>query len=400
MLQGKNILLGITGSIAAFKAPLLVRLLKKEGANVKVVMTPSAVDFVTPLTLSTLSQQPVLLEPYNKTDGSWHSHVDWGRWADLFVIAPVSANTLGKMAHGIADNLLTTCYLSAKCPVFFAPAMDLDMFKHPTTAANVKILQSFGNKLIEPQTGELASGLTGAGRMEEPEVILQLIKEYFNTIKDLEGKRVLVTAGPTFENIDPVRFIGNYSSGKMGYALADEAARRGASVTLVSGPVNIKSAESGVSIVNVRSASEMLHACKQVSAESEIVIMAAAVADYTPSEPSTEKIKKQESDISLSLKKTEDILATLSKEKTARQFIAGFALETDNEKDNALKKLHTKNLDMIVLNSLNDTGAGFGVDTNKVCMIFPDNTEVNTDTLPKIRIAEIIIDEIVKRTRG
>lgn len=397
MLKGKNILIGITGSIAAYKTPLLIRLLKKEGANVKVVMTPSSVDFVTPLTLSTLSQQPVLLQPYNKADGSWHSHVEWGRWADLFVIAPASANSLGKMANGIADNLLTTCYLSAKCPVFFAPAMDLDMFHHPTTSKNIRILQSYGNKLIEPQTGELASGLCGAGRMEEPEVILEVIKSYFGSQKELEGKRILISAGPTHEAIDPVRYIGNHSSGLMGYALADEAARRGAVVTLVSGPVSIKANETSVITIKVNSAAEMLKECIKVSGESDVIIMAAAVADYTPEVQQKEKIKKKDS-LALNLKQTEDILASIGKNKKAKQFLAGFALETENEKENALKKLHNKNLDMIVLNSLNDKGAGFGTDTNKVTMLFADKSEVDTDTLPKTRIAELIIDEIVKRS--
>ncbi len=397
MLKGKNILLGITGSIAAFKAPLLIRLLKKEGANVKVVITPCAADFVTPLTLSTLSQQPVLIEPYNKVDGSWHSHVEWGRWADLFVIAPASANTLAKMANGIADNLLTTCYLAAKCPVFFAPAMDLDMFHHPTTEKNIRILQSYGNLLIEPQTGELASGLTGAGRMEEPDVILQVIKDFFLKQSDLRGRRVLVTAGPTYEAIDPVRFIGNHSSGKMGFALAEEAASRGADVTLVTGPVNLKAGVSGIRTINVVSAKEMLAECTKAMNDTDVVIMAAAVADYTPSEVSKEKIKKKDAEISISLSKTPDILANLGKSKKKGQFIAGFALETNDEKFNAITKLNTKNLDMIVLNSLNDKGAGFGTDTNKVTMLFADKSELTTDLLPKRAIAGLIIDEIAKR---
>jgi phosphopantothenoylcysteine decarboxylase / phosphopantothenate---cysteine ligase len=396
MLRGKNILIGITGSIAAFKAPLLIRLLKKEGANVKVVMTQSATDFVTPLTLSTLSQQPVLIEPYNKVDGSWHSHVEWGRWADLFVIAPASANTLAKMANGIADNLLSTCYLAAKCPVFFAPAMDLDMFYHPTTAKNIKILQSYGNRLIEPQTGELASGLTGAGRMEEPDVILQIISDYFGKQKDLQGKNVLVTAGPTYEAIDPVRFIGNYSSGLMGYALAEEAAQRGANVTLISGPVNISTQNPSVKTIKVISASQMLDECNKVFDHSDLVIMSAAVADYTPETQSTEKIKKKGS-LSLNLKATVDILASMGSKKKNGQFLAGFALETNNEKINALTKLNTKNLDLIVLNSLNDKGAGFGTETNKVTMLFSDRTEIVTDTLPKSTIATLIINQIVKR---
>lgn len=397
MLKGKNILLGITGSIAAFKAPILVRLLKKEGANVKVVMTQCATDFVTPLTLSTLSQLPVLLEPYNRVDGSWHSHVEWGRWADLFIIAPASANTLAKMANGIADNLLSTCYLAAKCPVMFAPAMDLDMFHHPTTAKNVRILQSYGNHLIEPQTGELASGLTGAGRMEEPENILTVIKDFFNRKQDLQGKKVLVTAGPTYEAIDPVRFIGNHSSGRMGYALAEEAAQRGADVTLVSGPVNVCANHPSVKTIKVTSAAEMLDECNKVFHESDVIIMAAAVADYTPAEVSKEKIKKKDS-LSLNLKKTDDILAGMGKMKQKGQFLTGFALETENEKVNALDKLNNKKLDMIVLNSLNHKGAGFGTDTNKVTMLFPDKTEIVTDTLPKTVIAGTIIDAIVQRS--
>ncbi len=398
MLKGKNILLGITGSIAAFKAPLLIRLLKKEGANVKVVITPCAADFITPLTLSTLSQQPVLIEPYNKVDGSWHSHVDWGRWADLFIIAPASANTLAKMANGIADNLLTTCYLAAKCPVFFAPAMDLDMFHHPTTEKNIRILQSYGNRLIEPQTGELASGLTGAGRMEEPEVILQIIKGFFLKKNDLAGKRFLITAGPTLEAIDPVRYIGNHSSGKMGYALAEEAASRGALVTLVSGQVSVKADLSGVQTIKVTSANEMMDECNKVFTDSDITIMAAAVADYMPVEVSKEKIKKKDNDLNLKLTRTPDILANLGKQKRSGQFLAGFALETDHEKENALAKLNNKNLNMIVLNSLNDKGAGFGTDTNKVTMLFGDGSEIVTDLLPKRTIASLIIDAIAKRT--
>ncbi len=396
MLRGKNILIGITGSIAAFKVPLLIRLLKKEGANVKVVMTKCATDFVTPLTLSTLSQQPVLIEPYNKVDGSWHSHVEWGRWADLFIIAPASANTLAKMANGIADNLLSTCYLAAKCPVFFAPAMDLDMFYHPTTAKNIKILQSYGNRLIEPQTGELASGLTGAGRMEEPDVIMQIINDHFGKQRDLEGKNVLVTAGPTHEAIDPVRFIGNHSSGLMGYALAEEAAQRGANVTLVSGPVNISTQNPSVNLIKVITASQMLDECNKAFEQSDLVIMAAAVADYTPETLATEKIKKKGS-LSLNLKATTDILASMGSKKKKGQFLVGFALETENEKVNAVKKLNNKNLDLIVLNSLNDKGAGFGTDTNKVTMIFSDKTEIATGTLPKTTIATLIINQIVKR---
>lgn len=396
MLKGKKILVGISGSIAAYKIPFLIRLLKKEGAEVKVVMTPCATDFVTPLTLSTLSQQPVLIEPYDKVDGSWNSHVDWGRWADLFLVAPASANTLAKMAAGIADNLLTTTYLAAKCPVFFAPAMDLDMFNHPTTQRNIETLQSFGNLLIAPQTGELASGLCGAGRLEEPEIILQLIIDHFSKKKDLQGKNVLITAGPTYELIDPVRYIGNYSSGKMGYAIAEEAAARGAKVTLISGPVNISTLHSDIKVIHTVSAEQMLNACKSVSDVHDIIIMSAAVADFTPEKQASQKIKKQ-SALTLKLKLTEDILAFLGKTKKKDQVLVGFALETENEKANAFLKLKNKNLDMIVLNSLNDKGAGFSVDTNKVTIIYPDKSEIVTDTLPKHEIAAQIIDAIVNR---
>lgn len=396
MLKGKKILVGITGSIAAYKIPFLIRLLKKEGAEVKVVMTPCATDFVTPLTLSTLSQQPILIEPYDKVDGSWHSHVDWGRWADLFLVAPASANTLAKMAAGIADNLLTTTCLAAKCPVFFAPAMDLDMFNHPATQRNIETIQSFGNRLIAPQTGELASGLCGAGRMEEPEIILQLIIDHFSKKKDLQGKNVLITAGPTYELIDPVRYIGNYSSGKMGYAIAEEAAARGAKVTLISGPVNISIRHSDIKVIHTVTAEQMLNVCKAVSDDHDIIIMSAAVADYTPEKTATQKIKKQTA-LTLKLKLTEDILAFLGKTKKKDQVLVGFALETENEKANAFFKLKNKNLDMIVLNSLNDKGAGFSVDTNKVTIIYPDKSEIVTDTLPKNEIAAQIIDAIINR---
>lgn len=396
MLKGKKILIGITGSIAAYKIPLLVRLLKKEGAEVKIVMTHSATDFVTPLTLSTLSQQPILIEPYNKVDGSWNSHVDWGRWADLFLVAPASANTLAKMAGGIADNLLTTTYLAAKCQVFFAPAMDLDMFNHPTTKRNIETLQSFGNILIAPQTGELASGLCGAGRMEEPEMILQLIIDHFSKKKDLLGKNILITAGPTYEPIDPVRYIGNFSSGKMGYAIAEEAVARGAKVTLVSGPVHLHTIHSDINVVNTVTAEQMLNACKSVADDHDIIIMSAAVADYTPENTAPQKIKKPTA-LSLKLKLTEDILAFLEKTKKKDQVLVGFALETENEKANAFLKLKNKNLDMIVLNSLNDKGAGFSTDTNKVTIIFPDKSEIVTDLLPKNEIATQIIDAIVNR---
>ncbi len=397
MLKGKKILIGITGSIAAYKIPLLIRLLKKEGAEVKIVMTPCAKDFVTPLTLSTLSQQPVLIEPYDKTDGSWNSHVDWGRWADVFIMAPVSANTLAKMASGIADNLLTTTYLAAKCPVFFAPAMDLDMFHHPTTQKNIDTLLSYGNHLIAPQEGELASGLCGAGRMEEPEEILRIVTDFFLKSNLLSGRKVLISAGPTYELIDPVRFIGNFSSGKMGYALAEDAAARGAQVVLVSGPVDLKPLHPGIRLISVTSAAQMAEACFSEFKSSDIAIMAAAVADYTVADPAPLKIKKSGDKLTIELCKTTDILATLGKQKQAGQFLAGFALETDNEKSNALSKLKNKHLDMIVLNSLNDQGAGFGYDTNKVTIIMADGAVTEVPLKSKKDVAAVILDVISVR---
>jgi len=395
MLKGKKILIGVTGSIAAYKIPFLVRLLKKEGAEVKIIMTGCATDFVTPLTLSTLSQQPILIEPYNKTDGSWNSHVEWGRWADVFVVAPVSANTLAKMAAGIADNLLTTTYLAAKCPVFFAPAMDLDMYHHPTTQKNTNTLLSYGNFLIAPNEGELASGLCGAGRMEEPEAIVEVIRNFFEKKNDLKGQKVLITAGPTFEPIDPVRYIGNHSSGKMGYALAEELAGRGAEVVLVSGPVAMKAHHPAIKTIHIRTAGQMAEACFLEFPGCSITIMAAAVADYTIESPANQKIKKQGTKLALELKPTTDILAGLGKMKKKGQFLAGFALETENETANAMKKLHNKNLDLIVLNSLNDTGAGFGTETNKVKMIAPNGLIKDTPLLSKDEIAAEIVNMIV-----
>ncbi|MBW6491586.1 MAG: bifunctional phosphopantothenoylcysteine decarboxylase/phosphopantothenate--cysteine ligase CoaBC [Lentimicrobium sp.] len=397
MLKGKKILIGISGSIAAYKIPMLVRLLKKEGAEVKIVMTPVSCDFVTPLTLSTLSQQPVLIEPYNKVDGSWNSHVDWGRWADLFIMAPVSANTLAKMAAGIADNLLTTTYLAAKCPVFFAPAMDLDMFNHPTTKRNIDTLISFGNRLIEPQVGELASGLCGEGRMEEPDVIFQVIKDFFLKINDLSGKKILITAGPTYEAIDPVRYIGNHSSGKMGYAIATEAASRGAEVVLVSGPVSLTISHPGIKLIRVNSAAEMAKECIQVFPECDITIMAAAVADYSVEVPSPVKIKKSENSLTLELTKTKDILSELGKMKKSGRFLVGFALETNNENYNAVQKLTNKNLDLIVLNSLKDEGAGFGGDTNKVTLLSKNGKNIDLPLQSKAKVAVQIIDAILSK---
>jgi phosphopantothenoylcysteine decarboxylase / phosphopantothenate---cysteine ligase len=395
MLKGKKILIGITGSIAAYKIPFLVRLFKKEGAEVKIIMTECATDFVTPLTLSTLSQQPILIEPYNKVDGTWNSHVDWGRWADVFVIAPVSANTLAKMAAGIADNLLTTTYLAAKCPVFFAPAMDLDMYHHPTTQKNTDILLSYGNFLIAPNEGELASGLCGAGRMEEPEAIVEVIRNFFEKKNDLKEQKALISAGPTYEPIDPVRFIGNHSSGKMGYALAEELAARGAEVVLVSGPVALKVNHPAIKTIHVQTSAQMAEACFHEFPGCSITIMAAAVADYTVETPAGQKIKKQGTKMNIELKPTVDILATLGKSKKKGQFLVGFALETENETTNAKKKLQNKNLDLIVLNSLNDPGAGFGTDTNKVKLIAASGEEKESPLLRKSEIAAEIVDMIV-----
>lgn len=400
MLKGKKILIGISGSIAAYKIPLLVRLLKKEGAEVKIVMSPIACDFVTPLTLSTLSQQPILLEPYNKIDGSWNSHVDWGRWADLLVMAPVSANTLAKMAAGIADNLLTTVYLAAKCPVFFAPAMDLDMFHHPTTRKNIETLISYGNHLVQPQVGELASGLIGEGRMEEPEEILGIIRNFFIKFDDLSGKKILISAGPTYEPIDPVRFIGNHSSGKMGFELALEAANRGGLVTLVSGPVDLQISHPNIELIRVNSAKQMAEACFEAFPNCDLTLMAAAVADYTPENPASQKIKKTDEKFSLQLTKTTDILAELGKWKQSGQFLTGFALETENEISNATLKLKKKNLDLIVLNSLKDAGAGFGTSTNKVTLIFKDGEQTSLPLQSKAKVAQQIFDAILLKVKA
>ncbi len=395
MLQGKKIVIGVTASIAAFKVPLLVRLFKKEGAEIKIMMTPAAVDFVTPLTLSTLSGNPVLIEPFNPIDGSWNSHVELGRWADVFIIAPASANTIAKMAGGIADNFLLTAYLSAKCPVFFAPAMDLDMFRHPVTQKNIKTLQSHGNKLIEPAIGELASGLAGPGRMEEPEIIFNIISDFFKQLKGpFAGKKVLVTAGPTYEAIDPVRFIGNHSSGLMGFSIAHEFAEQGAEVTLVSGPVNIIAGHPNISRIDVTSADEMLRECTRYFKTADITVMAAAVADYKPKKSSDSKIKKKGTDLVIEFTKTIDILEKLGKIKKNDQILVGFALETDNELKNASQKLKKKNLDLIILNSLKDKGAGFGTTTNKITII---SSKGKTDKYPlksKEGVAKDILEKI------
>jgi phosphopantothenoylcysteine decarboxylase/phosphopantothenate--cysteine ligase len=369
MIEGKKIVLGITGSIAAYKAALLARLLVKAGAEVKVVMTSSALDFITPLTMSTLTGHPVHHQFSKADEGTWTNHVELGLWADLMVIAPLSANTISKLANGTCDNLLLAVYLSARCPVFLAPAMDLDMFAHEGTQHNLNLLQSRGNRIIEPETGLLASGLSGKGRMAEPEVIISKLSEYFETGTRFKGKKVMVTAGPTHEPIDPVRFIGNHSSGKMGYALAEVFANRGADVHLISGPVNIKIKNPQIRVTRITTADEMNMVCLDDFANTDITLLAAAVADYKPENVASEKIKKTGDNLTLKLMKTPDIAAGLGKQKKNKQILAGFALETEHEVSNAIQKLERKNFDFIVLNSLKDAGAGFGFDTNKVQII-------------------------------
>lgn len=396
MLKGKKILIGVTGSIAAYKIPYLIRLLVKEGAEVQVILTENARDFITPLTISTLSKRPALTYPFNPDDGSWNNHVEMGGWADLMLVAPASASTLSKMVTGQADNLLLTTYLSAKCPVFFAPAMDLDMYKHTATQRNITQLVSYGHHLIEPQVGELASGLCGAGRMEEPENILRTITAFFLTGNQLKGKNVLVTAGPTFEPVDPVRFIGNHSSGAMGFALAEDAARRGADVTLITGPVNRSTNNQRIKRTDVTTAAQMFEAVTDAFSNAHIIIMSAAVADFTPQNPSPEKIKKDNQQKSILLKPTQDILAALGEKKRAGQLLIGFALETNNELDNATKKLHTKNLDFIVLNSLKDKGAGFIHDTNKVTILTRSGDQHDYPLKSKTAVAADILDKAVE----
>lgn len=398
MLNGKNILLGITGGIAAYKTTFLVRLLIKAGAQVKIILTESASSFVSPLTLATLSKNPVLSNFVQEEENSidWNNHVELGLWADLMLIAPATANTLSKMANGTCDNLLLATYLSAKCPVFFAPAMDLDMYKHPSTKASFDKLESFGNIIIPAATGELASGLHGEGRMAEPEDIVQFIADYLSSGLPLSGKKVLITAGPTYEAIDPVRFVGNHSSGKMGYELAEEATSLGAEVVLVSGPSHLSLKNDRVDLVNVVSADEMYDEVHSRYDEVDIVICAAAVADYRPKTAADQKIKKSDDDLNISLVKNKDILFSLGKKKK-NQFLVGFALETENEEENAKKKLKKKNLDAIVLNSLNDPGAGFGKPTNKITFIDKNLTIKAFELKTKAEVAADIWGEIVKR---
>jgi phosphopantothenoylcysteine decarboxylase/phosphopantothenate--cysteine ligase len=393
MFQDKKILLAITGSIAAYKSILLTRLLVKAGAEVKIVMTPAARDFVSPLTLSTLSKNPVVIELSNNE--SWSNHVQLGRWADIMIVAPLSCNTLAKMAHGLCDNMLLATYLSATCPVVVAPAMDEDMWHHATTKDNLQRLESFGNKVIPVSRGELASGLYGDGRMAEPEAIMQFIQDHFFLKQDLAGKKALVTAGPTYEPIDPVRFIGNHSSGKMGLAIAEELAKRGAYVHLVLGPSSVHTDMPGVKIHKVQTAEQMYEACMKEFVSADIAVMSAAVADYTPVTTATEKIKKASGSLTVELTKTRDILQALGKEKRKGQLLIGFALETTHEKEYALGKLTGKNADMIVLNSLNDEGAGFGYDTNKITIFERSGNEIPFERKPKQQVAHDIVDRIV-----
>lgn len=406
MLKGKKIVLGITGSIAAYKACLIVRLLMKQRAEVQVVITDAGKQFITPVTLSALTGKPVVSEFFTANDGTWHSHVDLGLWADAMLIAPCTASSLGKMVHGIADNMLITTYLSMKAPVFVAPAMDLDMYAHPSTQGNIERLKQVGNIIIEPQSGFLASGLEGKGRMEEPENIVATLEKYFEGEDNgssctaqgqLAGKKVLITAGPTYEKIDPVRFIGNYSSGKMGFALAEECSRRGADVVLVAGPVGIQ-CSAGITRINVESADEMHAACIKAFAQSDAAILCAAVADFKPSDVVAQKIKRKGNKLTLELTSTPDIAAALGREKQSNQVLVGFALETDNEETNALKKLKSKNLDFIVLNSLRNEGTCFGTDNNKVDII-SDSENRQFDFKSKPEVAKDIVDYLCERMK-
>lgn len=398
MLKGKKILLGVSGSIAAYKAAFLVRLLVKAEAEVKVILTDAAKDFVTPLTLSTLSKNPVLSSFTSGENGEWNNHVELGLWADVMLIAPASANTISKMANGACDNLLLATYLSARCRVFFAPAMDLDMYQHPSVQANIIKLQSFGNQLIEARDGELASGLVGQGRMAEPEELADILASHFGENADLAKKKVLITAGPTYEAIDPVRFIGNYSSGKMGFSIALEAANRGAEVTLVAGPTHLKIDHPLVNRIDVKSGKEMYEAALAYYQTSDINIFSAAVADYAPIHSADKKIKKSSGDnMHIELAETTDIAKALGAQKGAHQLNIGFALETDNEQENAQKKILSKNFDMIVLNSLQDAGAGFGHDTNKISIIDKANNITHFELKSKTEVAKDIIDAIVEK---
>ena len=394
MLQGKKIVLGITGSIAAYKACYLIRGLIKHGAEVQVVITPSGKEFITPLTLSTLTGKSVVSEFFDRRDGSWHSHVQLGLWADAMIIAPASANTIGKIANGIADNMLITTYLSMKAPVFVAPAMDLDMYAHPSTQKNLETLQSYGNHIIEPGTGFLASKLEGKGRMEEPEKIIEVLDSFFATSNDLQDKKIMITAGPTYEKLDPVRFIGNYSSGKMGIALAEECAERGAKVELICGPVSIKTSHPNIKRTNVESAAEMYQAATATFPDTDAAILCAAVADFTPTNVADNKIKREGNKLTLELMPTKDIAQALGQMKKQSQVMVGFALETFDEENHAKEKLQKKNLDFIVLNSLQDDGAGFQHNTNKVTLIDKDG-ETRFPLKSKKEVAKDIVNKLV-----
>lgn len=396
MLQGRKILLGVTGSIAAYKAAVLVRLLVKAGAEVKVIMTSSAHEFITPLTLATLSKNPVLTNFVKDSSGEWNNHVALGLWADAFIIAPATAHTLAKAATGQCDNLLLATYLSARCPVFWAPAMDLDMLIHPATTSNLQALRKFGNIMIDAEVGELASGLNGQGRMAEPEHIVRALTDFFKASQKLSGKNILVTAGPTHEAIDPVRFISNHSSGKMGYSIAEVFAKQGATVNLISGPTHQRVQHRNVTVHPVESAEEMYQECLKYFPTADIAVLAAAVADYKPAEKAAHKIKKKADEMSLALMRTPDIAESLGKQKHNGQIIVGFALETENETDNALKKLASKNFDLIVLNSLNDKGAGFGTDTNKITLIGKDHTRKDFPLKDKKQVAEDIVEAVTE----
>ena len=392
MLKGKNIVLGITGSIAAYKAAYLIRALVKKGAEVQVVITPAGKEFITPVTLSALTGKPVISEFFTANDGSWHSHVDLGLWADAMVIAPASASTIAKMANGVADNMLITTYLSSKAKVFIAPAMDLDMFAHTTTRRNLDLLRSYGNFIIEPTTGELASHLHGKGRMEEPDKIVEILEAYFQGKEILSGKKILITAGPTYEKIDPVRFIGNYSSGKMGFALAEVCAERGADVTLIAGPVSLQALHPNIKRIDVESAEEMYNVVVDKFPNMSAAIMCAAVADYAPEIRNEAKIKRTGDDLLLRLKPNKDIAAALGRMKKTGQVLVGFALETNDEEENAWIKLNRKNLDFIVLNSLQDKGAGFKCDTNKITIIEKSGNKLVFETKAKKEVAADIVD--------
>ena len=397
MLKGKRIVLGITGSIAAYKSCLIIRELIKAGAEVQVVITPAGKEFITPITLSALTQKPVISEFFSQRDGTWHSHASLGLWADAMLIAPCTASTLGKMAHGIADNMLITTYLSMKAPVFIAPAMDLDMYRHPSTVANMEQLKSYGNHIIEPASGFLASGLEGKGRMEEPAVIVRHLADFFKgNTQQLRGKKIMITAGPTYEKIDPVRFIGNYSSGKMGIALADECARRGAEVTLIAGPTPLRTSYAGIHRIDVESCEEMYHAATGCFAQQDAAILCAAVADYKPITTAQEKIKRTKEDLTITLTHTEDIAAALGKEKKQSQVMVGFALETCNEEANAQGKLQRKNLDFIVLNSLRNEGTCFRSNENQITII-TKNGKTEYEKKDKNAVACDIIDQLYKQ---